>query len=230
MTMRCSTVGGIITLFLGLLATPGAVAAQPAQHVPRIGYLSGCPPAANAARVAAFRQGLRELVPRLSRVAALGMSDPLYASRLHEIERAAGALQVQLQLHSLDVRSPGDIERAFKEARAKRADAVVVLASPILEAHRTEVAALAAQYRLPTIYHVEEFVEAGGLMSYGVSFLDLYRRAATYVDKVLKGATPADLPVEQPTKFELVINLKTAKALDLPIPPILLLQADKVIE
>jgi putative ABC transport system substrate-binding protein len=171
---------------------------------------------------------LRELVPRLSRVVVLGTWTTLYAGRLKEIERAAGALQIQLQY--LDVRGPEDMQTAFQEARAGRADAVLVLASPILESHRLEVAELAAKYQLPTIYHVAEFVEAGGLLSYGASFLDMYRRAATYVAKILQGAKPADLPVEQPTKFELVINLKTAKALDLPVPPLLLLQADKVIE
>src|SRR6266545_4677764 len=128
---------------------------------------------------------------------------------LKEMELAAGALKVKLQY--LDVRGPKDIETAFREARKARADAVLVLASPILESARTQVADLAAKNRLPAIYHVAEFVEAGGLISYGVSFIDLYRRAATYVDKILKGAKPADLPVEQPTKFEFIINLKAAK-------------------
>jgi putative ABC transport system substrate-binding protein len=172
---------------------------------------------------------LKEIVPKLSRVAVLRTSWLLPGdARVKEIELAAGAFKVQLQY--LDVLSLKDIETAFREARKGRADAVVVLASPILESDRTQVADLAAKNRLPAIYHVAEFVEAGGLMSYGVSFIDLYRRAATYVDKILKGAKPAELPVEQPTKFELVINLKTAKQIGLTIPPNVLGRADKVIK
>jgi len=136
----------------------------------------------------------KELVPRLSQVAVLGTATlPGSAQVSTELERAAGALQVQL--HYLDVRGPKDVGTAFREARARRADAVLVLASPVLESHRTQVADLAAQHRLPTIYPFREFVEAGGLVSYGVSIADLYRRAATYVDKILKGAKSADLPV-----------------------------------
>jgi putative ABC transport system substrate-binding protein len=168
---------------------------------------------------------LKEIVPRLSHVAVLRTRPDAQVSK--EMELAAGALKVQLQY--LDVLGPKDIETAFGEARKGRADAVLVLASPVLESHRTQVADLAAKSRLPVIYHVSEFVEAGGLMSYGVSFIDLYRRAATYVDKILKGAKPAELPVEQPTKFELVINLKTAKQIGLTIPPNVLARADKVI-
>ncbi len=171
---------------------------------------------------------LKEIVPRLSHVAVLRTSTLPYAQVLKEMELAAGALGVKLQY--LDVQGPKDIETAFGEARKGRADAVLVLASPILESHRTEVADLAVKNRLPMIYHAPEFVEAGGLMSYGVSFIDLYRRAATYVDKILKGAKPADLPVEQPTKFDMVINMKTAKALGIRIPQSILLRAFKVIE
>jgi len=171
---------------------------------------------------------LKEIVPRLSHVAVLKSPTlPGHVRVLKEMELAAGALKVKLQY--LDVRGPKDIETAFREARKARADAVVVLASPILESARTQVADFAAKSRLPAIYHVPEFVEAGGLMSYGVSFIDLYRRAATYVDKILKGAKPADLPVEQPTKFELAINLKAAKQIGLTIPPNVLARADKVI-
>jgi putative ABC transport system substrate-binding protein len=169
---------------------------------------------------------LKEIVPRLSHVAVLRTLYLLPGdARVKEIELAAGAFKVQLQY--LDVLSLKDIETAFREARA---DAVLVLASPILESDRTQVADLAAKNRLPAIYHVAEFVEAGGLMSYGVSFIDMYRRAATYVDKILKGAKPADLPVEQPIKFELVINLKAAKQIGLPIPQSVLARADKVIK
>jgi len=177
---------------------------------------------------------LKEIVPSLSRLAVLGTSLPgAYAHlaldpRSKELELAAGALGVQLQFS--DVRRPEDIEPAFGEARREHVDAAVVFASPILEAHRTRVADLAAQHRLPTVYHVREFVEAGGLMCYGVSFIGLYRRAATYVDRILKGAKPADLPVEQPMRFDLVINLQTAQALGLTIPPHVLLQATEVIQ
>jgi putative tryptophan/tyrosine transport system substrate-binding protein len=135
-----------------------------------------------------------------------------------------------VQLQYSDVRSLEDIEPAFGEALRGHADAAVVLASAILESHRPRVANLAAQHRLPTVYHVREFVEVGGLACYGVSFIDLYRRAAYYVDKILQGARPADLPVEQPMRFDFVINLKTAQALGLTIPPHVLLQATEVIQ
>jgi ABC-type uncharacterized transport system substrate-binding protein len=171
---------------------------------------------------------LKETVPRLSRVAVLGTSTtPATAQRLGEIERSAAAFKVHLQY--LDIKGPKDIENAFRDARKGRADAMLVLASPILESHRTEITDLAAKNRLPAIYHATEFVEAGGLMTYGVSIPDLFRRAATYVDKILKGAKPADLPVEQPTKFEFVINLKAAKQIGLTVPPNVLARADKVI-
>jgi putative ABC transport system substrate-binding protein len=168
---------------------------------------------------------LKEIVPRLSHVAVLRT---LYrAPVLKEMELAAGALGVKLQY--LDVLDPKDIETAFQAAGKGRADAVLVLASPILESHRTEIVELAVKSRLPAIYPFPEFVEAGGLMTYGVSITDLFRRTAIYVDKILKGAKPADLPVEQPMKFELVINLKTAKQIGLTIPPNVLARADKVI-
>ena len=144
------------------------------------------------------------------------------------MELAARAFKVKLQY--LDVLSPKDIETAFRAASKGRAEAVFVLAGPIFNSHRTQIADLAVKSRLPAIYTIREFVEAGGLMSYGASFTDLYRRAATYVDKILKGAKPADLPVEQPKKFELIINLKTAKQIGLTIPPNVLARADKVIK
>ena len=145
-----------------------------------------------------------------------------------EIEVAAGALGVKLQY--LDVRSLMDIEAAFRAARKSQADAVLWLVSgPIGGTHRTRIGELAVQSRLPAICEQTEYVEAGGLMSYGVSFTDLDRRAATYVDKILKGANPADLPVEQPKKFEFVINLKAAKQIGLTISPNVLVRADRVI-
>jgi len=171
---------------------------------------------------------LREITPRLARVAVFGYSaEPGYLTVLKEIELAAGAFKVQVQ--NLDILHPKDIGNAFQAANNGRADAIVVLNSPVFIVHRKVLADLAARNRLPAIYYSPEFVEDGGLMSYGVSFTDLYRRTPTYVDKILRGAKPGDLPVEQPTKFELVINLKTAKEIRLTIPPNLLARADKVI-
>ncbi len=172
---------------------------------------------------------LKEIVPRLSHVAVLGTSTlPGYAQILKEMELAAVALGVQLQY--LNVPGAKDFETAFQEARKRRADAVLVLPSPVLESHRAQVADLAAKSRVPAIYWSPEFVEAGGLMTYGVSLTDLFRRAATYVDKILKGRKPADLPVEQPMRFEFVINLNAAKQIGLTIPHELLARADKVIK
>jgi putative ABC transport system substrate-binding protein len=172
---------------------------------------------------------LKEIVPKLSRVAVFGTSTrPGNAQALREIELAAGAFRVKLQY--LDVLDPMDIETAFREASKGRTQAVLMLASPIFTSHRKQLVDLAVKSRLPAIYDRAEFVEDGGLMTYGASQNDLYRRAATYVDKILKGAKPADLPVEQPTKFELVINLKAAKQIGLTIPPNELVRADKVIK
>jgi putative tryptophan/tyrosine transport system substrate-binding protein len=147
---------------------------------------------------------------------------------LRETELAAGALGVQLQY--LDVRGPNDIDTVFREARKGRADAVLALASPVLLLQRRQIVKIAVESRLPAIYFAPEFVEAGGLITHGTSINDLFRRAAIFVDKILKGAKPADLPVEQPTKFEFVINLKTAKQLGLSIPQSVLFRADKVIK
>jgi len=152
-----------------------------------------------------------------------------YGLVLKEIETAAQPLGVKLQ--SVNILSPKDIKTAFQDAAKGRADAVLFrVPGSILSPHRTEVAALAVKSRLPVVYESAEEVDAGELMSYGVNANDLYRRAATYVDKILKGAKPADLPVEQPTKFELVINLKAAKQIGLIIPPNVLVRADKVIK
>jgi putative tryptophan/tyrosine transport system substrate-binding protein len=172
---------------------------------------------------------LKEIIPRLSRVAVLGYStEPGYAQVLKEIELAAGAFRLQFQY--LDVLDPKDIETQFRTAAKGRADAILIMNSPIFIAYRKQVTDLAAKNRLPAIYYSTEFVEDGGLMCYGVSFTDLYRRAPTYVDKILKGRNPADLPVEQPKKFEFVINLKTAKQIGLTIPPNVLARADRVIK
>jgi putative ABC transport system substrate-binding protein len=171
---------------------------------------------------------LKEILPKLSRLAVLGNSaNAGNGIQLRETERAAGALGVQLQY--LDILSAKDIEAAFREAGKQRAEAVFVLRGPVIVGQRTLLVQQAIKSRLPASFPQSSFVEDGGLMSYGTSFADLERRAATYVDKILKGAKPADLPVEQPTKFEFVINLKAAKQIGLTIPPNVLARADRVI-
>jgi putative ABC transport system substrate-binding protein len=171
---------------------------------------------------------LKEIVPKLSRMAVLGSSTrPGNAQSLRETELAAGAFGVKLQY--LDVLGPKDIDTAFREAGIARADAVLMLVATGVP-QRKQVVELAVKSRLPVISGRPELVEAGGLMTYGASINDLYRRAATYVDKILKGAKPSDLPIEQPTKFELVINMKAAKQIGLTIPPSVLARADKVIK
>jgi putative ABC transport system substrate-binding protein len=171
---------------------------------------------------------LKEIVPKLSRVAVLGNSiEPGNAQALKEVELAGAAFKIQLQY--LDVLNHEDIESSFQSASKQRAGAVLVLAGPVMPAHRTEVANLATKNRLPAMYFRSDLVEAGGLMTYSVNYNDLARLAATYVDKILKGAKPADLPVEQPKKFEFIVNLKAAKQIGLTIPPNVLARADKVI-
>jgi len=172
---------------------------------------------------------LKETVPKIRRVAIL--SNPANAYHqlaIREVNVAARSLGVQLQL--LEARGPNEFDGAFAAMAKERVGALLVLSDSMFNSHRTRLADLAARSRLPAAYGVRESVEAGGLMSYGPSFLDLYRRSAAYVDKILKGAKPADLPVDQPNEFELVINLKTAKALGLTLPPSLLRRADQIIE
>ena len=172
---------------------------------------------------------LKEAIPRIARIALLAnMSSPASAHQWRQIEGAARSLGLEPQL--LDVRAPADFARAFDTAIKQRADAIIVANDTLTQNNFKRIVDLSAKHRRPSIFASREFVDAGGLMAYGPGFKDLYRRAATYVDKILKGAKPADLPVEQPTKFELVINLKTAKALGLTIPPSLLARADQVIE
>ena len=161
---------------------------------------------------------LKEIVPMISRVAVLGgLSASVNAQGLREVELAARGFGVQLQY--FDVRDLGDVENAFRTAGNSHANAVLVLPSSLLISHPKQIAQFALKSRLPAIYYAAEFAEAGGLLSYAPNFADLSRRAATYVDKILKGAKPADLPVEQPTKFEFIVNLKTAKQIGLSIPP-----------
>jgi putative tryptophan/tyrosine transport system substrate-binding protein len=172
---------------------------------------------------------LKETISKLSRVAVLGTStNPETAQSLEEVDLAARALKVKLQY--LDILDPKDIGTAFQAAGKGRADAVLLLNSSLFSSYRTRIAELAAKSRLPGIYNQTNFVEAGGLMSYGVNRNDLDRRAATFVDKILKGRKTADLPVEQPIKFEFIINLKAAKQIGLTIPPNVLVRADRVIK
>jgi putative ABC transport system substrate-binding protein len=176
---------------------------------------------------------LKEAFPKVSRVAVLwNRPNPSGAGLdvllLGEMKTAAGALRATLQ--PLELRGLDDVEPAFAAMKAERASALIVLRNPLTATHRARIVDLAATSRLPVMYGDREFVDAGGLMSYGVNIADLWGRAATYVDKILKGAKPADLPVEQPTKFDLVINLKTAKALGLTIPHSLLQRADELIQ
>jgi putative ABC transport system substrate-binding protein len=203
---------------LGLVAS----LARPGGNVTGLSYF-------NEAIIAKRLELLKELVPGLVRVAVL--RNPIiavHATFWQETEVAARKLGVALQ--PLDVRGPEDFEAAFAFAKRGNAQALIAFDDALTVAHRPRIVALAASSRLPAMYGLREFPDDGGLMSYGANFADLFRRAATYVDKVLKGAKPADLPVEQPTKFELVINRKAADALGLTVPATLLAQADEVIE
>jgi putative ABC transport system substrate-binding protein len=172
---------------------------------------------------------LVEAVPKLSRVARLAdVGNP--AARLGWSRAQAAARSLGVELQQLDVRTPEDLGAAFERAKKDRVDAILVGLSTLTQTHFRKIVELAAGHRLPSIYPSREFVEAGGLIAYGVHYPDLYRRAAIYVDKIVKGAHPGDLPVEQPTRFELLVNAKAAKALGVTIPPSILLRADEVIQ
>ena len=172
---------------------------------------------------------MKELVPKLARIAFLhNMGNPVAPPAWEETRAAALSIAIEPQL--LDVRAFGDLKPAFAAAAREGAEALIVGLDALTEANRTAIAELAASRRVPTIYPAKEFVEAGGLIAYASNVVDLYRRAAAYVDRILKGAKPGDLPVEQPIKFELTINLKTAKASGVSIPPSLLARADEVME
>jgi putative ABC transport system substrate-binding protein len=174
-------------------------------------------------------QLIKELVPEAVRVAGLyNMGNPVVPPQWNQLQTAAQKLGIEPQL--LDVRKPEDIALAFDAASGQHAGALMVGIDALTQENRTLIAKLAADHRLPAIYVSKEYVDAGGLVAYGPSYPDLYRRAAIYVDKIFRGASPSDLPVEQPTKFELIINLKAAKGLGLTIPPTLLATADEVIE
>jgi putative ABC transport system substrate-binding protein len=186
----------------------------------------------NAELVGKRLEHIVQAVPGLSRVVALwqpgGLGERTEREMLKQADDAARSLGVRLQF--VEAREAADLERAFSEISRARPHALTLFPSTMFFNERSHITDLAAKNRVPAMYQLREFVEAGGLMSYGTNLADLFQRAATYVDKIFKGAKPADLPVEQPTKFELVINLKTAKALGLTIPPTLLLRADQVIE
>jgi putative ABC transport system substrate-binding protein len=173
---------------------------------------------------------LRDVAPKVRRVAVLAnpTSSPAYPQTLDAVRAAARSLGLELQL--LEVGEPTEYDRAFAAMTKERAGALLVMGHPLFFLHRARLADLAERTRLPSMSTQEQWVDAGGLMSYGPNFVDLYRRGATYVDRILRGAKPGDLPIEQPTKFSLVLNLKTARALGLKIPPALLHRADQVIE
>jgi putative ABC transport system substrate-binding protein len=172
---------------------------------------------------------LRELTPSIQRIGYMvDTSNPTLRRSREEVEKATATFKIQVDY--FDIRKPDDFAPAFISVREKRIDGLLAGLDAVTLANRDLLVGLAAQYRVPSIYASREFVKSGGLISFGVDYPDLYRRAAIYVDKIFKGANPGDLPVEQPTKFELLINLKTAKALGLTIPESFLLRADEVIE
>jgi putative ABC transport system substrate-binding protein len=172
---------------------------------------------------------LKEVLPRLARVAVLWNAVNPYSAIVFKETEAAGR-KLGIEVQSLEVRGPDDFDGAFEAARRNHPGALVTVEDPLTVTYRTRIAEFAAAQRLPSLHGVREFVEAGGLISYGANLADLFRRTAHYVDQILKGAKPADLPVQQPTKFEMLINLKTARALGLEIPPMVIARADEVIE
>lgn len=187
--------------------------------------LSTLPPVMSGKQLAL----LKEIIPKLSRVAVIATPiNPDNTQARKDME--AGALAVNATVQHLELRSPNDLEAVFQEAIKERADAVIVLQSPLVFSRPIQVAEIAAKSRLPAMYPAAEFVQAGGLMGYGADLDDLFRRAAGYVDKILKGSKPGNLPVQQPTKFQLIINLKAAKQIGLTIPQKVLQRADRVIK
>jgi putative tryptophan/tyrosine transport system substrate-binding protein len=230
-------------------SSPGVLAAQRATStIPIVMVTTGDPvadgivkslarPGANVTGVTAIGQALntkrlellKEAVPGASRVGVIINPGSLYTPRLLE-DRKQAARTLALELRLFEVREPDNLEAAFAAARTERMDALLVQTTALFITHRKRIVELAARSRVPTMYGEREFVDAGGLMFYGAGLGDMYRDAAVYVDKILKGAKPADLPIEQPAKLELVINLKAAKALGLNIPPSVLARADRIVE
>jgi putative ABC transport system substrate-binding protein len=239
----------LVRLKVDLIVTRGTPAARAAKNAtgtipvvmatmgdPRAIVASFARPGGNITGVTTFSteltakriELLKELVPNLSRVALLhNMGNPAVPPEWEETKTAARSLGLQAEL--LDVRSQGDLGRAFELAVRQHVDALVIGADGLTQLHQQMIVDLVARNRLPAAYPAREFVEAGGLIAYAVNYPDLYYRFASFVDKIFKGAKPAELPVEQPTKFELVINLKTAKTLGLTIPQSVLLRADEII-
>ena len=224
---QATTTIAIVVAVMGDPVKDGLVAslARPAGNVTGMTFLG---PELASKRLELLKQTL----PAMSRVAALwhpgAYGESTMTEMMGKMETAAATLLVRLQ--PVEVRGPAEFDGAFLAMARERADALIVLPSPMLFSERRHIVDLATQNRLPSIAMAREFVELGGLMSYGASLPDLFRRAGGYVDKILKGARPADLPVQQPTGLELVINLKTAKTLGVDIPPTLLARADEVIE
>ena len=217
-TIPIVVVAGVDPIGVGLVAS----LAQPGGNITGVSLIS--------AELGGKRlELLKEAVPTASRVAVL--FNPANISAIHQWREMEGAgRSLGVQLHAMEVRQADELERAFATATSEGAGALIVFRDFFIETHRTRILHLAAKSRLPVMSVQREFVDDGGLMSYGPRLADMYRRAATYVDKILKGANPGDLPMEQPMKFELVINLKTAKALGITIPPHLLVFADEVIQ
>jgi putative ABC transport system substrate-binding protein len=216
---------GTIPMVMATMGDPRAIVASFAQPGANITGLTTFSTELSAKRI----EILKELVPNLSRVALLhNMGNPAVPPEWEETKRAARSLGLQAEL--LDVRSGDDLRRAFELAVRQHVDALVVGADGLTQMHQQTILDFVARNRLPAAYPAREFVEAGGLIAYAVNYPDLYFRFASFVDKILKGAKPGELPVERPTKFELVINLRTAKTLGLTIPQSLLLRADEMIQ
>lgn len=242
----------LVRLRVDVLVVGGTVVAQAAKaatkHIPIVFVLAGDPvgsgivaslarPGGNATGMSNLvselggkqLETLKAAVPRVSRVAVL--YNPLNTAAEVALKEVRGAARTMaVELHVLAVRTPDDVPGAFSALTAWRAGGVLALSDPVLGSQIPQLTSLAARHRVPAIYGRKEFAEAGGLLAYGPSFLDNYRRAATYVDRILKGARPADLPVQQPTKVELIVNLKTAAALGITVPPSLLARADQIIQ
>jgi putative ABC transport system substrate-binding protein len=242
----------LVKLNVGVIVAPGTAAAQASKEATKtipIVYTGGADPVAIGLVASLARPGgnvtgisslsreltgkrlelLKEAFPKASVVAVLTRGvNPVTTDLLKDMEAAAKALRLQLQI--LEVRGPDDFDKAFSAINKERAGALIELPSPLFHSNRKRIVEFAAKRRLPSIFHSRDFVDAGGLMCYGENNADLLRRVAYYVDRILKGAKPADLPVEQPTKFEMIINLKTAKQIGVTIPPNVLVRADKVIK
>jgi putative tryptophan/tyrosine transport system substrate-binding protein len=214
-----------IPIVMAAIGEPLLVVASLARPVGNITGLSAFVTDLMAKRV----ELLRDMVPGLSRVGALlNMSNASHPPQWTEVDNTARTIGIQSQL--FDVRKAADLAPTFENASRQKIGAFVVGIDAVTQANQKVIIELAAKHRLPAIYPSKEFVDVGGLITYGVNYPDLYRRAATFVDKILKGTKPSDLPVEQPTKFEMIVNLKTAKLLGLTLPPAILLRADEVIE